>query len=68
VIFAKGAFTQPALYLAHFTFPQAILLWSGAELEWALQKEKICVYLRLKHRMCVENSAPYYDISEGTTS
>ncbi len=65
VMFAKKDFTQPAVYLAHFTLPQAILLWSGAELEKALNEEKVCEFLRLKHRKCVEDGVPDYNIREG---
>lgn len=65
VMFAKKDFTQPAIYLAHFSMPQAILLWSGDELSKALEEETVCEYLRLKHRICVENAIPDYDIREG---
>jgi hypothetical protein len=65
VLFAKGEFTEPAIRLAHFTMPQAILLWPGAELELALRSERVCQFLRLKHRACVEDGIPDYDIREG---
>src|SRR5437870_3248848 len=29
LMFSKQTFTKPAVYLAHFTMPQAVLLWSG---------------------------------------
>ena len=29
IMFSKKTFTIPAIYLAHFTMPQAVLLWSG---------------------------------------
>jgi hypothetical protein len=48
VLFAKKEFTQPAIYLAHFTMPQAILLWPGVELEKALHEGRICQFLRKK--------------------
>jgi hypothetical protein len=66
VMFAKQEFADPAKYLAHFTMPQAILLWPGAQLEMALENGRICEYLRLKHRLCVETGLPDYDIREGT--
>src|SRR6266851_6091072 len=36
LMFTKEDFTKPAIYLAHFTMPQAILLWSGFDLQVAL--------------------------------
>jgi hypothetical protein len=65
VMFAKKEFTQPSIYLAHFTMPHAVLLWSGPELDRALREERICAFLRLKHRACVETGVPDYDIREG---
>jgi len=64
IMFSRKGFTQPAIYLAHFTMPQAILLWSGAELDLALAEENMCEFLRLKYRVSVENGIPDYDIRE----
>jgi hypothetical protein len=65
IIFAKNGFTRPGIYLAHFTMPQAILLWPGDELEAALNEEKMCEFLRLKYRVCIEYGIPDYDFREG---
>lgn len=65
IMFVKEAFTQPAIWLAHFTLPQAILLWPGDELQSALEAGRICDFLRMKHRVRVENGMPDYDIREG---
>ncbi|HEV3438665.1 MAG TPA: hypothetical protein VG122_14970 [Gemmata sp.] len=66
VLFAVLGFTPSAEALAHFTLPQAILLWTGPELELALSEEKMCQYLRLKYRICIEEGFPNYDIREAS--
>jgi hypothetical protein len=66
LVFAKNAFTNPAIYLAHFTLPQAILLWTGSDLQIALEAGRIGEFLRLKHRICCEEGRPYYDLRERT--
>ncbi len=65
ILFARRTFTRPAVYLAHFMMPQAVLLWSEYELQFALSEGKICRFLRLKHRVCCEFGIPDYDIREG---
>jgi hypothetical protein len=66
VLFAQRGFTPSAVALAHFTLPQAILLWTGPEFELALSEETMCRYLRLKYRICIEAGIPDYDIREET--
>jgi hypothetical protein len=63
-VFSSSAFTEPALALAHFALPQAILLWSGDEVERALAEEKICDYAELKFRICVDQGMPDYNITD----
>lgn len=64
LIFSKRAFTTPAIYLAHFTMPQAVLLWSGFDLQTAMDAGRISEFLRLKHRICCEDGIPDYDLRE----
>jgi hypothetical protein len=64
VMFSRTGFTPPARYLSSFALPQTILLWSGKEIEYALQEEKICEFLKLKYRYCVEHGLPNYNIKE----
>jgi hypothetical protein len=66
LMFSKKTFTNPAKYLAHFTMPQAVLLWSGFDLQIAWDEGRICPFLRLKHRVCCENGIPDYDLRERT--
>jgi hypothetical protein len=63
LLFSSKAFTVPAVQLAHFTLPQAILLWSGYELEKALEKKRICDFTEQKFRACVDQGMPDYNIA-----
>jgi hypothetical protein len=65
LIFARRDFTTPAVYLAHFTLPQAILLWSGSDLEISLQQERMAWALRQKYRVCCESGIPDYELTSG---
>lgn len=42
----------------------AILLWEGEEIEYMLQQKKACDLLLLKHRACVGDGLPDYDVRE----
>jgi hypothetical protein len=64
IIFSRKSFTEPAIYLAHFTMPQAVLLWSEFDLEVVMQQGRICRFLRLKYRVCCEDGIPDYDLRE----
>lgn len=52
LMFSRTGFTDPARFLAHFALPQAILLWSGEEIAYALKRQSICELLVLKYRVC----------------
>ena len=62
-VFSSGAFTEAALELANFTLPQAILLWTGDDVENALAEGKICAYAELRFRICVDEGMPDYNIA-----
>jgi hypothetical protein len=64
LMFSGTGFTEAARLLAHFTLPQAILLWSGEEIEYALAQERTCDFLVAKYRACVEDGLPDYDVLE----
>lgn len=66
LVVSRAGFTPPATTLAHYVGPQAILLWSGDELEFALRKKRIVRYLHLKYRQHVEHGMPNYDIRSDT--
>jgi hypothetical protein len=64
LMFSRTGFTDPARFLAHFALPQAILLWSGEEIAYALRQKNICELLTLKYHVCVEHGLPDYDVRE----
>jgi len=64
LMFAKQTFTNPAVFLAHFMMPQAVLLWSAWDIQVALDEENICECLWLKYRVCYETGLPNYDLRE----
>ncbi len=64
LVFSRTGFTDPARHLSYFSLPQTILLWSGEELKYALERESICELLLLKYRVCVEDGLPDYDVRE----
>jgi hypothetical protein len=63
LVFAKGHFTPSTVLLSHFALPQAILLWTGKEVEYSLQAKKVCDFADEKFRACVEHGIVDYDIT-----
>ena len=49
--------------MTHFAMPQAILLWTGKEVEHALGRKKICEYAHEKYRACVEHGVVDFEIT-----
>jgi hypothetical protein len=64
LVFSRTGFTDPARHLSYFSLPQTILLWSGEEIKYALEKEVICELLTLKYHVCIEDGLPDYDVRE----
>ncbi len=64
LVFSRTGFTDPARHLSYFSLPQTILLWTGEEIKYALEKEEICELLTLKYQVCVEDGLPDYDVRE----
>jgi hypothetical protein len=62
-VFTRTHFTPPTVLLSHFTLPQAILLWTGKEVEHALEAEMICDFAKEKFRACVEHGMVDFDIT-----
>lgn len=63
VVFSRTGFTGPAVRLAHFCAPQAILLWDGEEFAHAITHptRRVAVRLLSKYRRYVERGMPNYD-------
>ena len=62
ILFAKNGFTDPAKTLASYLAPQMVILWTGAELRFALENAPMRSGLQQKFRYCVENGMSYYDL------
>ena len=58
LVFSFSGFTSAAVILARYIAPQAILLWTGLEMDQALHDEKMLEYLEYKYRICVETGIP----------
>lgn len=54
LLVSRTGFTNPAIRLASYFAPQAVLLVSGADLEQALEDESMVGLLIAKYRECVE--------------
>jgi hypothetical protein len=64
VVFSNSGFTSPAITLARFLSPQTILLWTGEELEYALENSLMKNGLTEKFFHCTENALPDYNLLE----
>jgi hypothetical protein len=64
LVFSRTGFTLPARNLSCFSSPQAILLWNGEEIKYALDNEIIRELLMLKYRIYVEDGLPDYNVRE----
>jgi len=63
LVFTSTKFTPSAVQMTHFALPQPLLLWTGAEVEHALRKKKMCEFAQEKYRMCVEHGMVDFDIT-----
>jgi hypothetical protein len=67
LIFSRLGFTEVAKTMTRFTSPQTVLLWEGAELDFALSAAgEMVKALRLKYRMAMKYAIPDYNITAGT--
>ncbi|MEA5467792.1 restriction endonuclease [Spirulina sp. 06S082] len=64
LVFSRTDFTNPARKLLTFSAQPTILLWTGNELKYSLEQEKMCEYLTYKYRACVEEGIPDFDFRE----
>lgn len=62
-VFSSKGFTEPALILANFTFPQTILLWNGGEIDYCLKKKAFSEALVTKYQKCIEFGHHDYDVT-----
>ncbi len=65
MVFSSQGYTDAALQLAQFALPQAILLWTRTQIDFALQHENICKLCEQKYRACVDHGMVDFDVSLG---
>jgi len=65
IVFSRSGFTPTARILAQFVSPQSILLWSGGELEYSLERRAMSRALLQKYRARIEEGVPDYNVREG---
>jgi hypothetical protein len=61
LLFSRSGFTRAALTLAQFLAPQTILLWTGKEIAYLLDREDFAAALRQKYRHSIEMGDPAYE-------
>ncbi len=64
VVFSHAGFTDAAVILARYIAPQAILLWTGLEIDRAIKDRKFLENLEFKYRICVETGMPDASIQQ----
>jgi hypothetical protein len=62
LLFSRSGFTEPGMMLAGFLAPQTILLWTGGEIAYLLQREDFASALVAKYRRSVEDGLAGYNI------
>jgi hypothetical protein len=63
LVVSFSGFTEAAVILAKHIAPQAILLWSGFEVEEAIRDRRIVEALEYKYRRCLEYGLPDLSIN-----
>ena len=64
-IFTNSGFTEPAVTLAYYMAPQAILLWQGPEIGHLIAKKDFVTALKWKRRVLLQHGKPDYDSRAG---
>jgi hypothetical protein len=68
LLFSSRGFTDPAIQLAYFALPQAILLWTGDEVEYALEQKNLVELCEVKYRACVDFGMLDFAVYKGVVS
>jgi hypothetical protein len=63
-LFSYGGFTRPAIILASYAAPQAMLLWTRAEIDAALRGPGLTVALKIKYAGLLQHGDPTFDFRE----
>jgi hypothetical protein len=67
LVFSYSGFTNAAIILARYIAPQAILLWTGLELDQVFEDRTMLQHLEYKYRTCVETGIPDASIQKSGT-
>ncbi|BAU16132.1 hypothetical protein LEP3755_66990 (plasmid) [Leptolyngbya sp. NIES-3755] len=65
IVFSTTEFTEATQILAQYNANQAILLWDGTEIDYALIHQQMRTGLMQKYRYCVERALPNFKINLG---
>jgi Restriction endonuclease len=65
IVFSTTEFTEATQILAQHNSNQAILLWDGTEIDYALNHQRLRTGLMQKYRYCVERALPNFKINLG---
>jgi Restriction endonuclease len=68
LVFSTAGFTDATKILARYSGNQAILLWNGLDVQYALSHQQMRVGLMKKYRYCVERALPDYSLQIGDLS
>jgi hypothetical protein len=68
LVFSTAGFTDATKILARYSANQAILLWNGLDVQYALSHQQMRVGLMKKYRYCVERALPDYSLQIGDLS
>jgi hypothetical protein len=63
-VFSATGFTSPAVALATHLHPQTILLWNKDDVDYVIDKGRICPYFIKKYRQYVVDCTPDYDLKK----
>ena len=64
LLFSRSGFTRPAVTLAQFLAPQNVLLWTGSDLAYVIERRGIVWALEAKYRHSVEYGQPEHSLQE----
>lgn len=62
-VFTTSGFTEPALVLSQFSFPQTILLWENDNIEYCLKNKRFIKGLEEKFKIAVQESFTNFDLT-----
>jgi Restriction endonuclease len=68
LVFSTAGFTDATKILPRYSASQAILLWNGLDVQYALSHQQMRMGLMKKYRYCIERALPDYSLQIGDLS